>query len=291
MPTFSGLFGQLSSLRYIEKLSLIRRRIQELKMTTNSPNIEQLRIATPCPVSWDQMTGDNRVRFCDHCRLNVYNISELSKLEAQKLIASQEGRLCARLFRRADGTILTKDCPVGLRALRLRVSRRVAAVLAAVAGIANLGFGQTVTSKDQKTACPVQTKITHKNLTPDEANAVSGSVQDVNGAMIPNANILLILTDSNKTKKSSTNDEGRFSFAGLAAGIYSLKIEVPGFNTVVVKNIVLGTNQSLNIDMTLQVSEVAVVGLFAEPNMIDTTSSSVTTTISGDMIRRLPIPQ
>jgi hypothetical protein len=109
--------------------------------------------------------------------------------------------------------------------------------------------------------------------------------------MIPNANILLILTDSNKTKKSSTNDEGRFSFAGLAAGIYSLKIEVPGFNTVVVKNIVLGTNQSLNIDMTLQVSEVAVVGLFAEPNMIDTTSSSVTTTISGDMIRRLPFPQ
>jgi len=260
-------------------------------MSTNSPNIERLRIATPCPVSWDQMNGDNRVRFCDHCRLNVYNISELSKLEAQKLIASQEGWLCARLFRRADGTILTKDCPVGLRALRLRVSRRVAAVFAAVAGIANLGFGQTVASKDQKTACPVQTKITHKNLTPDEANAVSGSVQDVNGAMIANAKILLILTDSNKTKKSLTNDEGRFSFAGLAAGIYSLKIEAPGFNTVVVKNIVLGTNQSLNIDMTLQVSEVAVVGLFAEPNMIDTTSSSVTTIITGDMIRRLPIPQ
>src|SRR6267378_5000201 len=90
-------------------------------------NLDRLRIATPCPISWEQMTGDNRVRFCDHCKLNVYNISELSRLEAESLIASTEGRLCARLFRRADGTVLTKDCPVGLRALRMRISKRVAA--------------------------------------------------------------------------------------------------------------------------------------------------------------------
>jgi hypothetical protein len=260
-------------------------------MTTKSPNLDRLRIATPCPVSWDEMIGDNRVRFCDHCQLNVYNISELSELEAQTLIASKEGWLCARLFRRADGTILTKDCPVGLRALRLRVSRRVAAVFALVAGIANLGVGQTVASKDQKSASTVQTKITRKNLTPDKAAAVSGSVLDINGAVVPDAKILFIHTDSNKTQRSSANDEGRFSIAGLAAGNYSLKIEALGFENLIVKNIVLGTNQSINIDMTLQISGVAVVGLLAAPNMIDTTSSSITTTISGDMIRRLPFPQ
>ena len=70
----------------------------------HSASIDRLRIATPCPISWEQMTGDDRVRFCDHCQLNVYNISELSRSEAETLIASTEGRLCARLFRRADGT-------------------------------------------------------------------------------------------------------------------------------------------------------------------------------------------
>src|SRR6185436_3912774 len=122
-------------------------------MATNPTQIDLLRIATPCPISWEQMTGDNRVRFCDHCQLNVYNISELSRSEAERLIGSTEGRLCARLFRRADGTVLTKDCPVGLRALRLRVSKKVAAVFALVAGITGLGFGQDAGNKARKDSC------------------------------------------------------------------------------------------------------------------------------------------
>jgi len=254
-------------------------------MTTNSPNIDRLRIATPCPVSWEQMRGDDQVRFCDHCQLNVYNISELSKLEAQRLIASTEGRLCGRLFRRADGTVLTKDCPVGLRALRLRVSKKVAAVFAVVAGLANLGLGQT--SKYHKTDCTLKTKITRKNVAPDEV-VVSGIVLDMQGAVIPAARILITSKDSNETVKSSTNDQGRFSFAGLAAGNYSLKIEQIGFKNLIVKDIVLEKNQAINIDITLEFSAVEVVGIFDTEPMIDTTSSSVTKTISGDMIRRIP---
>ena len=61
-------------------------------MATNLTQIDHLRIATPCPIGWEQMTGDNRVRFCDHCQLNVYNISELSRIEAEKLIASTDSR-------------------------------------------------------------------------------------------------------------------------------------------------------------------------------------------------------
>ena len=90
----------------------------------HSASIDRARIATPCPVSWEQMTGDDRVRFCDQCELHVYNISELTRIEAETLIASTEGRICARLYRRADGSVITKDCPVGLRALRMRVSKR-----------------------------------------------------------------------------------------------------------------------------------------------------------------------
>jgi hypothetical protein len=35
----------------------------------------------------------------------------MTAAEAAALIAGREGRLCARLFRRADGTVITADCP------------------------------------------------------------------------------------------------------------------------------------------------------------------------------------
>jgi hypothetical protein len=70
------------------------------------------------------MRGDDRVRFCDSCSKSVYNLSKLTMAEATALIRESEGRLCLRLYRRADGTVLTADCPVGLRhALRRRLLR------------------------------------------------------------------------------------------------------------------------------------------------------------------------
>lgn len=65
----------------------------------------------------------------------MYNLSELSRNEAENLIREKEGRLCVRFFRRADGTILTKDCPVGLRAARLKFVRMAGVVAAFVAGL------------------------------------------------------------------------------------------------------------------------------------------------------------
>ena len=85
-------------------------------------NIDRLKVASPCPAGWGQMTGDDRVRFCDSCQLNVYNFAELTRKEAEEIIRTTEGRICGRLYRRADGSVITKDCPVGLRAVRRRVA-------------------------------------------------------------------------------------------------------------------------------------------------------------------------
>src|SRR5262249_21267818 len=96
-----------------------------------SDRIDYLRVASPCPVSWDEMIGDDRVRFCDLCQLRVHNIASRTRPEALVLIRKAEGsRICARLYRRTDGTIITKDCPVGLRAIRRRVATVAGAVFA-----------------------------------------------------------------------------------------------------------------------------------------------------------------
>ena len=50
------------------------------------------------------------MRHCTLCDLNVYNFAELTREEIRALLTS-EGRVCGRLYRRADGTLLTRDCP------------------------------------------------------------------------------------------------------------------------------------------------------------------------------------
>ena len=82
-------------------------------MANRSELLSRVEIATPCTASWDAMEGSDRVRFCNKCNLNVYNLSAMNKKEAEQLIISNEGKLCARFYRRKDGTIITKDCPVG----------------------------------------------------------------------------------------------------------------------------------------------------------------------------------
>jgi hypothetical protein len=85
--------------------------------------IDQIEIKSPCTVSWDEMRpagGDGRVRFCGQCRQNVYNVEAMGRGEARRLIAAREGRLCVRILRRPDGTVVTADCWARLRAARRR---------------------------------------------------------------------------------------------------------------------------------------------------------------------------
>jgi hypothetical protein len=118
--------------------------LEEAKQRAKLPVLPNIRVATPCRADWNQMTGDDRVRACASCNKNVYNLSSMTRDEAESLIVAKEGKLCVRYFQRADGTILLKDCAVGVAQKR---KRRVIAVGAA----ALLGGGVFLAlHKDQK---------------------------------------------------------------------------------------------------------------------------------------------
>ena len=84
-----------------------------------SPLLPTIEIDEPCSNSWDSMTGDERVRHCTDCNLNVYNALGLSADDLSALIAEREGRLCMRLYKRPDGSVITRDCSEA-RALNVR---------------------------------------------------------------------------------------------------------------------------------------------------------------------------
>jgi hypothetical protein len=73
--------------------------------------LDDLLIATPCRADWNQMTGDDRMRTCAACSKRVFNISALTRVAAEALVASNRGTdWCGRYYQRADGTIVLADC-------------------------------------------------------------------------------------------------------------------------------------------------------------------------------------
>lgn len=75
-------------------------------------NLDVIDIPNPCSVPWAEMTGDDRVRFCGKCRKSVYHLSHMTREEAERLVAEREGEVCVQFYRRADGSVVTRDCAV-----------------------------------------------------------------------------------------------------------------------------------------------------------------------------------
>ena len=105
--------------------------------------LKNVRVAAPCSESWNDMPGSDSVRSCERCQHKVYNLSEMTAPEAADLLRRAEGRLCVRFYRRADGTVMTKDCPVGAQAATRARRRRFGMIglsMASVAGVAGAGL-------------------------------------------------------------------------------------------------------------------------------------------------------
>ena len=97
-----------------------RRLLDDARARVSLPVLDNIQIAAPCHADWAGMTGDERVRHCGSCDKNVYNLSEMTREDAQALLVQHEGKLCVRYYRRHDGTILTADCPRGKKYRRGR---------------------------------------------------------------------------------------------------------------------------------------------------------------------------
>jgi len=90
----------------------VRSRLEEQQTRRALPLLDAVRVASPCNMRWDDMVGDGRVRYCGKCEKNVYNVAYMTRDEAETLMHEHEGELCMRIYRRADGTVITSDCPV-----------------------------------------------------------------------------------------------------------------------------------------------------------------------------------
>ena len=132
-------------------------------MTKFDNPLNNIKIASPCSADWNAMIGNERKRYCGDCKLNVYNLSGMTRTEAENLLLNSEGRLCVRFYKRADGTVLTKDCPVGWQALKKRISKTATAFASLVFGVFS-GFGLNSYFNQSKVSTPVTGEIAIQNI-------------------------------------------------------------------------------------------------------------------------------
>jgi len=108
------------SARIRRELEALGPRLDHARVHRSLPLLSELRVASPCRESWDGMQGDDRVRHCGKCDKSVYNLSAMEPQQAEALLREREGKLCVRFYRRADGTVMTSDCPSGSGRRRLQ---------------------------------------------------------------------------------------------------------------------------------------------------------------------------
>jgi hypothetical protein len=106
----------------------------------------RITLATPCSARWSQMSGDDKKRFCGQCKKHVYDLSAMRFDEVKELLESKVSP-CVRFYQRADGTVLTADCPVGLRAKWKRLRDRAWASSAVALVLAALGVFRASTHR------------------------------------------------------------------------------------------------------------------------------------------------
>jgi hypothetical protein len=164
------------------------------------------------------MAGDDRVRHCAECNLNVYNFAAMTSAEVEALVATTTGRLCGRLYQRADGTYLTKDCPEGFKIKVRRVSRIAGAALAAAT--AGLNFAAAQSAPINAPAVTAQKYET----------GIEVRVTNESHALISKADIRILDQDGNLAYLGFTSEDGRYHISNVAPGNYQLIVTSPPFS-------------------------------------------------------------
>ncbi|AKF10037.1 hypothetical protein [Sandaracinus amylolyticus] len=122
------------------------------------PLLSRVRIASPCDARWEDMEGDDRARHCASCDKTVFDFSAMRADEAEALLRAHGESLCAQFFQRADGTILTADCAVGVRR-KMRRKLLAATVATITMGVASLAAAAVLAPARESPAMHCQLRL------------------------------------------------------------------------------------------------------------------------------------
>lgn len=115
---------------------------------------------------------------------------------------------------------------------------------------------------------------------------ISGTVTDPSGGALVGATVTLVNEKTRESRNVNTNEDGRFSFAAVQPGVYTVRVEQQGFQTLERRNTTLSANENLAVgELSLPVGQVTeVVTTVASGAVVETESSDLTARLTSDQI-------
>ena len=119
---------------------------------------------------------------------------------------------------------------------------------------------------------------------------IAGRVTDVSGAVVPNATVTVLNTQTGVKRVLQTNSAGDYVAPTLSPGVYSVSASAPTFKTLERKDIRLEVATNIQIDFELKAGQISeVMEVSGEQPLVDTISDTLGGTMTNQMINQLPL--
>lgn len=242
-------------------------------MSRRITRLDQIEISKPCPVDWSRMVGDEKSRHCAQCNKRVFNLTKMTRRQAEVIVEASGGRLCARITRQPDGTIVTEDYLLqdysredhsrSLHLISRRASPIATAVITAVMTISGAGIAQSPLPTSDPVAVASLATGGGQPRVSGATGTVFGILTDPTGAVIAEAKLTLTNEATGESTEATTNDDGAYKFILLAPGSYTLTAVASGFAPVVLERLPVVSSQEQNLTLQAQAAVAVMAGAIA----------------------------
>ena len=119
---------------------------------------------------------------------------------------------------------------------------------------------------------------------------ITGVVSDPGGSVIPGASVLIVNEDTGVETPLQTNEAGAYTAPQIILGVYTVRVEAPGFKVFARTGIQIGGGQVYRQDAVLEIGDVTeTVEVSATADMINVTQPEVTHTVNQKYYQDLPV--
>ena len=121
-------------------------------------------------------------------------------------------------------------------------------------------------------------------------SAISGSVTDPSGSVVPGAKIIATEVDTTLARDTVSGTDGLYVFSGLRPTQYTLSVSAPGFRQLTETQIVLEANDTLTINLKLELGATSeTVSVQDNAAQVDTSSSTIRQVVDSARMVELPL--
>ena len=123
-----------------------------------------------------------------------------------------------------------------------------------------------------------------------DEGAITGSIVDSTGAVIPNAQVTLLNTDQGITLETKSGADGGYNFSPVRAGHYQITVTANGFAKTTQKNVTVSVAQVVQVNVSLKLGAATeTVEVNTAPPQLQTEEASVGQVIGGQEVNALPL--